>query len=177
MKMPLPVDYFTETVESEADYEAADNMLKGFSLKSIACDTIRSTIREIVQELLAAGLIKKTDKIESQIIKREAKGSVVIPGSRVALVHIRTEEIDAPFVGVFRLEHCIEMKSAGFSTENVDTVLVMIARKIERDYILEMLGKISASLVETESVINVLRFGDTADIRSELIDIINREES
>jgi mannitol operon transcriptional antiterminator len=53
----------------------------------------------------------------------------------------------------------------------------MLARKNERDYILEMLGKISASLVESESVINVLRFGDIADIRNELIKIINREES
>jgi mannitol operon transcriptional antiterminator len=101
----------------------------------------------------------------------------VIPASHVALVHIRTEEIDSPFVGVFRPEHFIEMKSAGFSIENVDTILVMLARKNERDYILEMLGKISASLVESESFINVLRFGDIADIRNEMIKIINREES
>jgi mannitol operon transcriptional antiterminator len=53
----------------------------------------------------------------------------------------------------------------------------MLARKNERDYILEMLGKISASLVESESFINVLRFGDIADIRNEMIKIINREEA
>lgn len=177
MKMTMPADLYAETGETEEDFAAADNMLKGFSLKSIASDNIRNTITEISHVLFDSGIIAEIDKVENQIIKREAKGSVVIPGSRVALIHIRTEEIDAPFVGVFRLEHVIEMKSAGFSTENVDTVLVMLARKNERDYILEMLGKISASLVETESVIHVLRFGDTADIRNELIEIINREES
>lgn len=177
MKMPLTAGFYEETVAVEADYAAADNMFKNFRLKSVACDSIRNTIKEIVHELYHSGVIAETDKVENQILRREAKGSVVIPGSHVALVHIRTEEIDSPFVGVFRPEHFIEMKSAGFSVENVDTILVMLARKNERDYILEMLGKISASLVESESFINVLRFGETADIRNELIKIINREES
>lgn len=177
MKIPLDEGFAEAAEETEADFVAADNMIKNFKLKSFECDNIRSTIGEIVHELYDSGFIAETDKVENQILKREAKGSVVIPESHVALVHIRTEEIDSPFVGVFRLERFIEMKSAGFSVENVDTILVMLARKNERDYILEMLGKISASLVESESVINVLRFGDIADIRNELIKIINREES
>jgi mannitol operon transcriptional antiterminator len=177
MKMPLPAGFYRESGETEADFAAADNMFKNFRLKSVACDNIQHTIKEIVQELYDTGVIAETDKVEHQIVKREAKGSVVITGRHVALVHIRTEEIDSPFVGVFRPEHFIEMKSAGFSVENVDTILVMLARKNERDYILEMLGKISASLVESESFINVLRFGDIADIRNEMIKIINREEA
>lgn len=177
MKVPLPAGLDEETVETEADYAAADNMFKSFRLKSVASDTIRDTIREIAHELNSCGVIEEIDKVENQILKRESKGSVVIPGSHVALIHIRTEEIDSPFVGVFRLEQFIEMKSAGFSVENVDTILVMLARKIERDYILEILGKISASLVESESLLNALKFGDIADIRNEMIKTINREES
>ncbi len=177
MKRPLTAGFYEEIGETEADFAAADNMFKNIMLKSVACDTIRNTIREIVRELYDTGVIAETDKVENQILKREAKGSVVIPGRHVALVHIRTEEIDSPFVGIFRTEHYIEMKSAGFSVENVDTILVMLARKNERDYILEMLGRISASLVESESFVNVLRFGDITDIRNELIKIINREES
>jgi len=130
-----------------------------------------------VHELFESNLITKRVTVENQIRMREEKGSVVIPSSHVALVHIRTEEIDTPFVGVFRLENYIGMKSAGFSIENVDTILVMLARKNESDYILELLGRISASLVQDESVINILRFGDTKDIRNELVEIINREES
>jgi len=177
MKMPLTAGLFEVTGDTEVDFAAADNMFQNFRLKSVACDNIQHMIKEIVQELYDTGVIAEIDKVENQILKREAKGSVVIPGSHVALVHIRTEEIDSPFVGVFRPEHFIEMKSAGFSVENVDTILVMLARKNERDYILELLGKISASLVESESFINALRFGDITDIRNELIKIINREES
>lgn len=166
-----------EIVETEADFSAADNMLKNFKLRNISSDNMEGMIKKIVCELFEFNLITETDKVENQIRMREEKGSVVIPGSHVALIHIRTEEIDMPFVGVFRLENYIGMKSAGFSMENVDTILVMLARKNESDYILELLGKISASLVQEESVINILRFGDIKDIRNKLVEIINREES
>jgi mannitol operon transcriptional antiterminator len=176
LKKSRTVGFYTDNNDAEADFDAADKMFQNFKLKTVATDDIRSTIREIILELSNTGVIGEPERVENQILKREAKGSVVIPGSHVALVHIRTEEIDAPFVGVFRLEHYIQMKSAGFSVENVDTILVMLARKNEKDFILEMLGKISASLVESDQVINVLRLGDIADIRNELIEIINREE-
>ncbi|HYE84259.1 MAG TPA: BglG family transcription antiterminator [Clostridia bacterium] len=177
LKNNVPADYGNDGLDTEADFTAADNMLKNFRLRCISTDNIESTIKNIVQELSEAGLITERNTVEDQIRIREEKGSVVIPDSHVALIHIRTEEIDVPFVGVFRLEHFIEMKSAGFSMENVDTILVMLARKNESNYILELLGKISASLVEGKSFINVLRFGDIKDIRNELVEIINREES
>jgi len=163
-----------EASETEEDFNAADNMLQGFRLSSIASDSIQEAIDDIVNELYNSKLVKERGRIGSQIRKREEKGSVVIPNSHIALIHIRTEDVDNPFVGVFRLQHYIRMKSAGFSMENVDTILVMIARKNESDYLLELLGKISAALVEEESFLNVLRFGDIKDIRNELIKIINR---
>jgi mannitol operon transcriptional antiterminator len=177
LKKNVSVSFDDDVAETEVDFIAADNMLKNFKLKTIASDDIQSTIKEVVHELFQSNVIVEREMVEKQIKKREEKGSVVIPGSHVALIHIRTEEIDEPFVGVFRLEHFIEMKSAGFSIENVDTILVMLARKSESDYILETLGKISASLVEENSFINVLRFGDIKDIRNEIVEIINREES
>jgi mannitol operon transcriptional antiterminator len=163
-----------EIAETEEDFSEANNMLQGFRLSSIDADSIQGAIKGIVNELYDTNLIEERGRIENQIRKREEKGSVVIPNNHIALIHIRTEDIGAPFVGVFRLKQHISMKSAGFSVENVDTILVMIARKNERDYILELLGKISAALVEAESFLRVLRFGDIKDIRNELIKIINR---
>jgi|GEM_PF-631192 len=160
--------------ETEEDFNAADNLLQGFRLIRIDSDSIETAIGDIVNELFESNLIKERGRIGSQIRKREEKGSVVIPNSHIALIHIRTEDIDNPFVGVYKLQDSIKMKSAGFSAENVDTILVMIARKNERDYLLELLGKISAALVEEESFLYVLRFGAIKDIRNELIKIINR---
>ncbi len=170
------VDPGDEVSESEEDFSLANNMLQSFRLKNISSENIGGVIKEIIYELSECNLLRESSRVEEQIRKREEKGSVVIPNSHVALVHIRTEEIGTPFIGVFRLENFIKMKSTGFSAENVDTILVMLARKNESDYILEMLGKISASMVEEEGFMNVLRFGDIKDIRNELIEIINREE-
>lgn len=176
-RKPAAAGFYDGAKETEADFQDADNILQNLKLRTIAAADIQDAIKKIVYELHASNVITEKEIVEKRIMKREEKGSVVIPGSHVALIHVRTQEIDAPFVGVFRLESFIGMKSAGFSTENVDTILVMLARKNERDYILEMLGKISASMVESESFINVLRFGAVTDIRNELIEIINREES
>lgn len=165
--------YASNTTE-EADFSATDAMLQGFGLKDIDSGNILEAIGQIVDYLHDSKLITERGRIEGQIIRREEKGSVVIPNSHVALIHIRTADIDTPFLGVFRLQKHIEMKSAGFSVENIDTILVMIARKSERDYILEQLGKVSAALVEEEGFLSILRFGDIKDIRNELIKIINR---
>ncbi|MGE5678077.1 MAG: BglG family transcription antiterminator [Pseudomonadota bacterium] len=167
---------FAGNTTEEADFSATDDMLQGFGLRNIDSANIREAIGQIVDYLYDSKLITERGRIEGQIIKREEKGSVVIPNSHVALIHIRTADIGTPFLGVFRLQQHIEMKSAGFSVESIDTILVMIARKSERDYILEQLGKISAALVEEESFLSILRFGDIKDIRSELIKIINRRD-
>ncbi|MGE5678738.1 MAG: PTS sugar transporter subunit IIA, partial [Pseudomonadota bacterium] len=165
---------FVDNTTEEADFSATDDMLQGFGLKDIDSANIQEAIGQIVDYLYDSGLITERGLIEGQIIKREEKGSVVIPNSHVALIHIRTVDIGTPFLGVFRLQQHIEMKSAGFSVESIDTILVMIARKSERDYILEQLGKISAALVEEEGFLSILRFGDIKDIRIELVKIINR---
>ncbi|SKA94108.1 transcriptional antiterminator, BglG family [Caloramator quimbayensis] len=168
--------YERSEAENEKDFSAADEMLKNFQLKYISKGSIEGVIAEISDFLYSSKFIKNKDKVESKIRKREEQGSVVVPDSHTALIHIRTDEIDSPFLGVFRLENFIEMRSIGVSTENVDTFLVMIARKNESDYILEILGKISIAMVEDKEFIKDLRFGDVKDIRKKLIEVINREE-
>jgi mannitol operon transcriptional antiterminator len=49
----------------------------------------------------------------------------------------------------------------------------MLARKAENSEILEMLGKISISLIEDKAFNEILRFGDIKDIRNSLVKILN----
>lgn len=176
IKKPILPVCEDEKEENEEDFNIADGMLKNFQLKNIAADSFQSVIKGIVNELYNSNIITQREIVESQIKKREEKGSVVVPDSHAALIHIRTEEIDIPFIGVYRLEHFIDMKSIGISKEDVDTFLVMLARKNESNYILEILGKISISMVQDIEFIKTLRLGDVIDIRNELVEIINREE-
>lgn len=177
MNKKLTEVFDLEEAESGDDFDTADNLLKNFRIKKVRADSIQAAIKTISDELHSSGFIGKSSTVERQIRNREEKGSVVIPGSHVALIHIRTEEIETPFVGVYRLEHFIEMKSIGISRESVDTIFVMLARRNESSYILEILGKISVAMVEDSSFTNILRLGDIIDIRNELVEIINKEES
>ncbi len=79
-------------------------------------------------------------------------------------------------MGVFRLPEYLETKGVGYLPESVDTFLVMLARKNESNYILELLGKISVALVEEDSLAEALRFGDLKDIRNKLVEMLNREK-
>lgn len=104
-------------------------------------------------------------------------GNVVIPNYHTALLHIRSDDVKKPLVGIYRLKHSIKLKSIGFSDEDVDTFLVMLARKNEHPYILEEIGKISISLIENKNFIEILRFGDIKDLRKSFIQILNEEEA
>ncbi|MHB8075456.1 BglG family transcription antiterminator [Desulfosporosinus fructosivorans] len=170
---PLPV---SEPDEVGLDFDVANTMLKKFHLKNLLAQTYNETITEIVDEIHALDLISDKKSIRRLIAKREEKGNVIIPGRHIALIHFRTEEISVPFVGVFRLPEYIETKGVGYILESVDTFLVMFARKNERNYILELLGKISVALLEEDSLAEALRFGDLKDIRNELVEILNKEE-
>lgn len=169
----LPVN---EPEETEKDFEVVNSMLKGFQLKGLPSETYQDTIQDIALEINASHLIEDKERIHYLIAKREEKGNVIIPGRHVALIHFRAEEIAAPFIGAYRLKHFIKIKGVGYSSEEVDTFLVMLARKYESNYILELLGKISVALVENDLFAEVLRFGDLKDIRSELVEILNKEE-
>jgi mannitol operon transcriptional antiterminator len=169
----LPIN---ETNDTEKDFETANAMLQNFQLKNLGAETYKDTIQDIVQEINATHIIKDKERIHYLITKREEKGNVIIPGRHIALIHLRAEEISAPFVSAFRLERFIKTKGVGYSSEEVDTFLVMLARKDESNYILELLGKISVALVENGLFAEVLRFGDLKDIRNELVEILNKEE-
>jgi Transcriptional antiterminator len=162
--------------ETKEDFDTANDILKNFQLKNIDAGSFEKAIIAIVNEIYSTHTEESRKGIESLIYKREEQGHVVIPGSHMALIHVRSDEIEYPFVGVYRLKKFIKLKSVGFSTENIDTFLVMLARKNEINYILELLGKISMSLVENKKFAETLRLGVIKDIRNALIQILNREE-
>ena len=162
--------------ESAEDFKTADDMLKDFRLEYLNARDFQSVVKEIVSDIYELNLIDDKEKVKYLIKKREEQGSVVIPGEHVALIHIRSEEVESPFLGAYRLKDPVKMKSLGFSSEDVDTFLVMFARKDESNYILELLGKISMSLVEGKKFVKLLRIGNVRDIRTELVRILNRED-
>lgn len=158
------------------EYELANTMVKNFQLKKSNSESFVDLINYIVEDIHEINIGKNKDIIRELIFKREENGNVVIPGTHVALIHTRSDEITAPFVGVYRINKSLTMKSIGFSEEEVDTFIVMFARNSESNYILKILGKISVSLIEKKEFVEILKSSNVIDIRDYLINIINNEE-
>ena len=97
---------------------------------------------------------------------------MLVPNSRVALLHVRSALIDRPFVGIYRLNGKIMMESAGFAEEPVDTFLVMLARRTENSEVIEKMGCISAALIEKEGFASALRTENASRIRKRFAEIL-----
>ncbi|WP_297422416.1 BglG family transcription antiterminator [Clostridium sp.] len=173
------LELFAETKANEVtsdEYELANAMVKNFQLKKSNSESFVDLINFIVEDIHEINIGKDKEVIRNLIFKREENGNVVIPGTNIALIHTRSDEIVSPFVGVYRINTPLVMKSVGFSEEKVDTFIVMFARNNESNYILKILGKISASLIEKEEFVDILKLGNAIEIRDYLINIINNEE-
>lgn len=161
---------------TSGEYELANTVLKNFHLKRAKVQSFEELIKFIVKDISESNIVKNRDVVKDLILKREQKGNVVVPNSGTALLHTRSDEMAIPFVGVYRIDKFFSMSSRGFSTEGVNTFLVLLARNNEYNYILQFLGKISAALIEKENFVKILKFGEINDIRNCLIDVVNEDE-
>lgn len=161
---------------TNSEYELANAILKNFQLKKTKVNAFVDLINFIVDDIYSIKITKDKQAIRESILRREEKGNVVVPGTGMALIHTRCDEMLIPFVGVYRIEEPLTMSSIGFSTEQVNTFLVLLARNNESNYILQLLGKISVSLIEKKEFVEILKLGNVAEIRSNLISIVDKEE-
>lgn len=159
------------------EYEIINEILKNLKLRKVKVDTFNELIDYIADDIYKNNISKSKEEIKRLILKREEKGNVVVPKSGMALLHTRSDEMIIPFVGVYYIDKSFPMSSEGFSTENVNTFLVLLARNNESNYILQFLGKISISLIERKGFVETLKTGNVRKIRSCLIDIANKEEA
>jgi mannitol operon transcriptional antiterminator len=161
---------------TDDNYELVNTILKNFRLIKTRVNSFADLIDFIVNDIYKIDATINKDVIKNLIFKREEKGNVVVPGTHIALIHTRSDDINIPFLGVYRIDKPFGMSSIGFTIEDVDTFLVMIARNNESNYILQILGKISIALIEKKEFIEVLKLSNVIDIRNYLINIVNKEE-
>jgi mannitol operon transcriptional antiterminator len=173
-----PLAIIPKTKELIKDkYDIINGILKNLQLKVFDTSLFSELVTLIIENIFDEKLISDKDEIRSLIINREEMGNVVIPNCHVALLHTRSDSVNNPFVGVYRIKNYMKLKSMGFAEENVDTFIVMLARKNEDNFVLEQIGKISISLIEDKNFTEILRLGDIKDLSSSLIKILNMEET
>ncbi|TCW39496.1 BglG family transcriptional antiterminator [Thermohydrogenium kirishiense] len=172
--LPLKLNDINKS-ESESDItKHFGETLRNLNISKVNANSLNELIDVIVDEISKIDVMSDKDEIKELIKKREMMGNTVIPGTRIALLHTRSDKMIMPYVGIYRLSSPIKMRSIGFSYEEVDTILVMLARKKEDNTILEMLGEISIALVENDDFKDALKYGNIDDVKNIIINILKK---
>lgn len=153
-----------------------DKLVNDICIEYVDTHLFNELIKIIVEKVYEKRIIASGKEIERLIIAREKLGNVVIPNSHIGLLHTRSDYVITPSIQVYRLNESIKLRSIGFDYEDVDTFIVLLARKKEKPYILEQMGKVSMSLIENRKLFKILRNADIKKLRIEVGKILYRED-
>ncbi len=134
--------------------DEAIRLIQNFEVLPLSMSKHENNLKDI---LLNIGIIAKTkewithiDPIVEQIIEREQQSSQVIPDTRLALFHTRSDVVHHPFILLFRLEQPLILGNE--RPYEVHQILFMLGPKQLPKPSLEILSEISAMLLNTEMV-------------------------
>ncbi|WP_304458780.1 BglG family transcription antiterminator [Alicyclobacillus sendaiensis] len=134
---------------------------------TLFAQTMDDVMQLVGLDLVRLGRASDAKPIVAAIERRERLGSVVLPGRQLAVLHARTDAVNGPFVGVYRLARPMWTRGVG-GDEPVSAVLVLLARVQEDASAIEGLGRISAALVESEALVEALKCADEEEVRRRL---------
>ncbi len=134
---------------------------------------VRDKISNINDACLLAGKIAGEDvqsraEISRELLLREDKGSTLIVGRHMILLHCKSAAIKAPAFGILQLGEGFEYPEGG---EVVRTAIVLLAPLDADEFTLETIGHIASVLFDRWGFIEILHEGDGAEIRSEVLKI------
>ncbi|MDE4542177.1 BglG family transcription antiterminator [Thermoanaerobacterium sp. R66] len=172
--LPLKLNDISRSESESSITKYFGETLKNLNISKISANGLNELIDVIVDEISKINVMSDKDEIKELIKKREMMGNTVIPGTRIALLHTRSDKMIIPYIGIYRLSIPIKMRSIGFTHEEVDTILVMLARKKEDNTVLEMLGEISIALVENDDFKDALKYGNIDDVKNIIINVLKK---
>lgn len=175
-------DVKSENLEKENDLNldkynnSIDSIIDNIIVETIDTKSVDDLIKIITKNAYENGILSSREEVERLIIAREKLGNVVVPNSHIALLHTRSDCVVIPFVGVYRIKNNMKLRSVGFAYEYVDTFVVLLARKKEKSYVLEQMGKISMSLIENRRLCKILRNSNINELSREIRKILCKED-
>ncbi|HAS74183.1 MAG TPA: hypothetical protein DCS67_08580, partial [Clostridiales bacterium UBA8960] len=97
--------------------------------------------------------LKNTIQLQKELINREKLGSTLIHGEKTMLVHTKTATVSKPKLSIWRLRKPLIHDSG----EEVVLVIVMIIPEQASKVYLDLMSRVSKSLIEESSFIELLR--------------------
>ncbi|WP_422446596.1 BglG family transcription antiterminator [Thermoanaerobacterium sp. DL9XJH110] len=149
------------------------DLLEDFMLKEgIEARDIRELVTKIAGTISDAVPGVCRAKIKEDLFSRHNMAGCGVPGKGLAVLHARSAGVAKPFLGVFRLKNPLVMRNMDGALEAVSTSLVMLLPSNPSPGEREVMGQISAAIIEDPGFDALLREGAEADIIRELLKIL-----
>ena len=148
---------------------AIATLLKGFQSFFVEeADSIPEALEEACFQLREEGVIQSVSPVVEALLKREERGGLGIPGTRLALYHTRSELVNRPSFTVYSLKKPFLIKAMDQSEISADTLLLLLSPEKVSSQALEVLSYISSMFIENEEGVALFQSGDTKAISSYL---------
>ncbi|WP_099974517.1 BglG family transcription antiterminator [Lactobacillus terrae] len=131
-------------------------------------DSNNSSMKEILLNMtskLDHSIVEDTEMVALSLFKRMEKSPVGIPNTDSGLIHSRSEYVNKPFFGVFRLSNPILIKSMDGNSTNLRNCIYMISPNEIDVYYQKLLGAISSSIIENDNNLDIYQNGNDIEIK------------
>lgn len=130
----------------------------------------RASVGSIEEACATVGLLVgrtelDCDGIKNDLLSREDKGSTVLMGHHMVLLHCKTRHIEAPAIGILQLGSGFEYPLGG---EQVRTAIVMLAPLDSSECMIDAIGHAASVLLDRWGFIEILHESDEREIYAEL---------
>lgn len=134
---------------------------------------VRENISDINDACELAGRLASDDvqsraEISKELLLREDKGSTLIVGRHMILLHCKSAAVKAAAFGILQLGEGFKYPDDG---EIVHTAIVLLAPQDADEFTLETIGHIASVLLDRWGFIEILHEGDGDEIRLEVLKI------
>ena len=134
---------------------------------------IRAEVQSIDEACATVGrLVGRTeiacDGIKRDLLSREDKGSTVLTGHHMVLLHCRTTHVVESAFGILQLGRGFQYPSDG---EIVRTAIVMLAPIDSSECVIDTIGHAASVLLDRWGFIEILHEGNEREIYNELVKI------
>ncbi len=163
-----------EVIEARLSFVDALKKLTEYGLSITALLTnwffIRAEVQSIDEACATVGRhVGRTaidsDGIKRDLLSREDKGSTVLTGHHMVLLHCKSRHVETSALGILQLGRGFEYPTGG---EQVRTAIVMLAPLDSSECVIETIGHAASVLLDRWGFIEILHEGDEREIYAEL---------
>lgn len=134
---------------------------------------VRANVADINEACELAGKFagedaKSREEIAKELLLREDKGSTLIVGRHMILLHCKSAAVKSPAFGILQLGAGFEYPEGG---EVVRTAIVLLAPPNADEPAIETIGHIASVLLDRWGFIEILHEGDGTEIQREMLKI------